>query len=119
MPKKPYIRESQLEVQVCHYMALKRLMFWKQPQRGYFDVKQGRFRADVNPYVRKGVPDIIWVHEGMFIGLELKSHKGKQSPHQLEFERDLKAAGGRYYVIQSFEQAMEVIDRVIMGPGNS
>lgn len=49
-----------------------------------------------------GVPDIIAVlRGGIFCGLECKREGGKQSPSQKEFETNVGALGGLYFVIHS------------------
>lgn len=61
-----------------------------------------RYRR-MSKYSRPGVPDIILVREGQFIGIEAKTDKGRLSPHQEEFRRDCEANGALYLVARSIE----------------
>jgi hypothetical protein len=54
-------------------------------------------------YSRKGVPDIIAIKSGRFIGIEVKAPKGKLSPEQADFGRECVRNGGEYVVARSIE----------------
>lgn len=62
-----------------------------------------------NKYMRKGVPDIIVLIDGKFIGLEVKAEKGRQSEHQKSFELECKKNGGKYYVVKTLEDVKDVL----------
>jgi hypothetical protein len=98
-------KESELELAICHFLRINRVFFWKQPNRGYFDPRLGRYKRDLNPYTVKGVPDLILIMAGHFVGWEIKTEKGRQSPDQKEFEERVKNAGAFYFVIRSVEEA--------------
>lgn len=51
----------------------------------------------------KGVPDIILIKGGIFVGLEAKRPGVKQSPEQLEFERLTKVNGAQYHIVHSID----------------
>jgi hypothetical protein len=108
--KAPPARENQIELAICHFLRISGHCFWKQPSRGYFDVKRKAFRRDSNPYVGRGVPDIIVIFHGLFVGLEVKSPTGKQSDDQKEFERKITRAGGFYHVVRSVEDVQIVLN---------
>lgn len=108
--------ESQLEMAVCHFFASKNLMFWKQPSSGYYDAKLKRFRSHVNPYVGKGVPDIVIIHSGRFIGVEMKRLKGTQTEDQKRFEERSRKAGALYYICRSVEDAESIFKAILLLP---
>ena len=54
----------------------------------------------------KGVPDIIVIKAGQFIGLEVKREKGKLSLDQVAFRLGLEAAGGKYFVVRSIDDVV-------------
>jgi VRR-NUC domain. len=58
--------------------------------------------------LKKGVPDIILVFKGQFIGLEVKRQGGKQSEYQLEFEKEVKENGGKYHVVSSINDVINL-----------
>lgn len=69
----------------------------------------GKFQKDHSPYAMKGIPDIIMVVNGRFIGLEVKSESGRQSDEQKEFERNVTKNGGAYYLIRSIEDVQMIL----------
>lgn len=98
--------ESKIVSAICEYLSYKKnLLFWRQNNLPVFN--GDRFYA-MPKYSMRGVPDIIVVKDGFFIGIEVKNKKGKQSEHQKEFERKCKEAGGEYYVIKSIEEVKEI-----------
>lgn len=59
----------------------------------------------------EGLPDVIVIipPNGMFLGLEIKSAKGKLRPSQIEFAKKVTNAGGIYRVVRSLEQAQNAV----------
>ena len=51
----------------------------------------------------KGAPDIIAVIKGIYVGIECKYGKGKQTPNQKDFQKRLEKAGGVYWLVYSVE----------------
>jgi len=68
---------------------------------------------------RKGLPDIVCclpkrsgdgrIVGGIFVGLEIKNEKGRQSPVQKEAQKQIEEAGGHYYIIRSLKDVKEII----------
>lgn len=56
----------------------------------------------------KGVPDIILIKSGQFIGLEVKTDIGRLSPDQVEFARRSKEAGAIYHVVRSIDDVQRL-----------
>lgn len=84
---------------VCEYLEWKGYFFWRQNNMSVYDPVRKQYRA-MPKYSKKGVPDIIVVHKGQFIGLECKQ-KGKYlSPEQKAFKEGLEIAGGRYEMVR-------------------
>lgn len=105
--KKPFYfkpKEKDVEKSICDWLRIKGFFFWKQPSSGFFDTNRKCFRRHVSPYVKAGVPDIIVVHQGRFIGIEVKSATGRQSESQKDFEQELLSRGqGNYFIARSVE----------------
>jgi hypothetical protein len=57
---------------------------------------------------RRGVPDIILVLSGQFVGLEVKTATGRVSPDQLAFEQDCQKYGARYHVVRSIDDVVRL-----------
>jgi len=58
---------------------------------------------------KPGCPDItVCGHGGQFIGVEVKTPKGRQSATQKQAEAEIVAAGGRYELVRSLEDIKRV-----------
>jgi len=58
---------------------------------------------------KAGCPDIIVLKDGRFIGLEVKTDKGKQSDLQKEAEEKIERCGGEYYIVRNLEDVVEIL----------
>lgn len=102
------VLEKDIQLAICEYLTIKRHFFWRQNVIPPFDKKTGHYRP-MSKYTMTGVPDIIVIKNGIFIGLECKRKGGKQSDAQIEFQRRTELAGGKYYTVKS------VIDVINIG----
>lgn len=98
--------ERDIQLAICDYLALRRYFFWRANTIPA-PAKDGGFRA-MPKYGMTGVPDIIVVKDGRFIGLEVKRPGGKVSEAQAEFARACMRAGGRYEVVRSVDDVQRV-----------
>lgn len=80
------------------------------PNGGKRDEREGaRFKA---MGTRAGFPDLLLLHPNKFypfMGIELKTEKGRQSEHQKEYQKMFEEIGAKYIVVRSLEQFMEEI----------
>lgn len=77
--------------------------FW---QNDSFGIK-GRKRE--NRYRPNGVPDIIGVANGIFIGIEVKTASGKMLESQKIFRQKFVECGGIYIVARSVDDVKEIL----------
>jgi hypothetical protein len=101
------MRESNIQNSICEYLSYKKHFFWRNNTTGVFDPVRKTFRSKPK-YALNGVPDIIVIRDGFFIGLEVKKAKTYQSKDQKEFERKCKDAGGEYYVVRSIKDVQDI-----------
>ena len=101
------MKESDVQLAICDYLALKKHFFWRNNSYGIFDTRTGGHRRP-QKYHRNGVPDIIVIKDGWFIGLEVKAPKGKISPAQKEFREGCQKAMGEYHVVRSIDDVIEI-----------
>ena len=97
--------ESQLVMQIIHYLRAKNKPCGKTKTRGLFN-KQGQWCAD--PYLFTGFPDIT-VFTPRLIFIEAKSLTGKQSEEQKTFQSFCEKAGIPYILARRLEDVTEVI----------
>lgn len=100
-------KESNIQLAICDYLALKKVFFWRQNTTPVFDTKT-KFYRPMPKYSMRGVPDIIIIKNGKFIGLEVKRPKGKQSDSQLEFQKNCILNKAEYFVVTSIDDVIKL-----------
>jgi hypothetical protein len=93
--------ERVIENQILVWLHYKKVFVWKNPSSGYFDAKRGRFRKHRSPFAINGVSDIIALHKGRAIFIEVKTPKGRVSPEQKAFIEKAKESGAIAFVARS------------------
>ena len=97
------IKESQIQRAILEYLArIGRGFFWRNQSTGLYDPTKKTFRAMAFGQVA-GVPDILGVFEGRFVGIEVKTPIGKVSPNQKIFMEKAKANGAVVFIARSIE----------------
>lgn len=61
-------------------------------------------------YGTAGIPDIIVCYRGKFIALEAKRPGGKLTKLQEKTIKDIRAAGGKVYVVMSVDEVKEIME---------
>ena len=56
--------------------------------------------------------DINAIYNGLYIGLEVKSSEGKQSPDQKIIQAEIERAGGLYYIVRSVDDVEKIINEL-------
>jgi hypothetical protein len=80
-----------------HLKGIEGLFFWKE--------HGGQFGTS-------GLPDIVCCYKGRFIGLEVKTDKGKTTVLQEVTLRRIRNAGGIVAVVRSVDEVLAVIESV-------
>ena len=62
--------------------------------------------------VRAGAPDMAFLIDGRFHGVELKTDKGIQSAAQKMMAAEIRAAGGQYHLCHGFEETARCLSRI-------
>jgi hypothetical protein len=97
--------ENTTQNTICEYLTLRRYFFWRQNSVGAYDPVKQTFRS-LPKYAMRGVPDIIIIHKGQFIGIEVKSKTGKQSQAQADFQAHCERNGGRYMIAKCVDDVI-------------
>ncbi len=95
--------EKDIQLAICDYLSYKHYFFWRQNTGAVWD--KDRFRS-MPKYSMNGVPDIILIKDGKFIGLEVKQPKGKQSDSQKIFENLCIKNGAEYHIVTSLDDVL-------------
>ena len=96
------IKETDIQRQICEYLELKKIFFYRNNNTPIYDARRKTFRA-MPKYALKGVPDVIAVIRGQYVGIEVKKPKAYLSPNQKIFRDNLELAGGKYILARSIE----------------
>lgn len=54
-----------------------------------------------------GIPDLIAVKNGQTLFIEVKTHNGRQSKKQEEFQKALEDHGGKYLLIRDLDELIK------------
>ena len=102
------MKESVIQKGVLDYLvwaATRHKIYWFRAGVGTLRTASGRvFKTG-----KAGCPDIVCVFKSRFIGLEIKTLKGRQSSRQKEAQAEIEAAGGEYYIIRSIADVKKII----------
>ena len=61
---------------------------------------------------KPGDPDLIACIDGNFVGIEVKTAGGRQSPIQKKREEEIIASGGRYVIVRRMEDIEQLIEMI-------
>ena len=103
-------RESELQAAVCVYLR------HALPKEAFFfaAVNEGKRSPATGARLKKqgllpGVADLVIVHEGMALFIELKTKRGRQSPEQIEFAKRCIECGSPYYLARTLAEVELVL----------
>lgn len=96
-------KESDIVKAITDYLTAKRHFFWRNNTGATKTIGGGFIR-----FGAVGSPDICVIHEGFFIGLEVKKKGEKQSTDQVEWERKCREAGAEYHVVRSIDDVQNI-----------
>lgn len=97
------LSEKQIENQALGWLKSKMIFAFKVKSMGTFDPVTKRFRAP-SPWYKKGCPDILCCYRGKFVGLEIKTKKGRLSEYQKAFHMELVESGGYAFVVRDIDE---------------
>jgi hypothetical protein len=100
--------ETNIQNSICEYLQAKKFFFWRNNNVPIFDAKRNAYRS-MPKYAMKGVADIILLVNGFSYFLEVKTKTGKQSTEQKKFEKGVKEAGCKYFVVRSIDDVQKIL----------
>lgn len=109
LSKEKKVLESQIVREICEFLEHGNFFFWRSNNVPVFSHGNGdnkgtmRFRA-LPKYTPRGIPDIMVLVKGKFVGVEVKRPGAKLRPEQAEFGAKLVMNDGDYYVVHSLDE---------------
>jgi hypothetical protein len=105
--------EDQIQIDFikwCETENIKVAMIFQE--LGVFKTTKG-FHAIVNRLLhlglRKGVPDVMLIHNNQIIFIEFKTDTGQLSPHQKKWQEAINTSPAKYFVCRSTEEAIDKV----------
>lgn len=100
--------EKEVQSAILDYLSWKKdLMYWRQNTNPTYNQKAQRYQA-MPKHSLKGVPDIIVIKNGKFIGLECKRKGEKPSEFQISFMKKCILNGGEYHIVTSIDDVRNI-----------
>lgn len=100
--------EGQVVRAILDYLAIRQIVAWRTNTVGVYDKAREAYRPNTG---RNGVADILGcLPGGRFLAIECKAGKGRLSPAQVEFQRDIIRQGGLHIVAYRVEDVIEVLE---------
>ena len=96
-------------VKAClEYLQIRGVIAWRNNTTGTWDANKETFRKNAG---RNGIADIIGIlPSGRFLAVECKAGRGRLSPAQVEFQRDIIQAGGLHIIARSADDVIRVLE---------
>jgi Holliday junction resolvase len=101
------LRERDIQRQVMDWLSLQKLFHYRQNVGA---VKRGKRYIK---FGHKGLPDVVAIVSGVYVGLEFKREGEDQTPEQTEIMKLIREAGGQYGVIRKLEDAQLLIEETL------
>ena len=94
--------ETKIENDCLEFLnSLPRSLAVKTPTKGR---KIGNIMVKAGRWERPGKSDIDWIYWGLSIKIEVKTDHGIQQQNQKDYEADVAAAGGEYWLVRSLNE---------------
>lgn len=107
------LKEDYLQYKLCDWMRDKKIMHFHVPNGGNRSSREAaKFKA---MGVKAGVHDLIIMHGGKIIFVELKTDKGKVSKPQIAFDEFVKKEGHPSHLLlaHSVEDGLEQLQSIL------
>ena len=93
--------EKVIQKAIVEYLTYRRVFHWRNNSGAMISEYKGKTR--MMRFGAVGSPDIFALKGGILYGIEVKTTKGTQSDHQIEFQKNMETHGGIYFVARSID----------------
>ncbi len=107
------VLEKDIQREICDYLFSKGVFFWRSNNVPVFAMSGSGFRRfhSMPKYAPKGLPDIICLVKGRFIGLEVKRPNNPSKTgheNQIEMGKKIDKNGGLYKIVFSLNDVLNI-----------
>jgi len=99
------ILETDIQKACIDYLKYKNIFCFKIANTGTFKKATGSYI----PSQTKGIPDLVFHHQGKIKYIEFKTPAGRMSEHQIAFQNQCENDGVDYLVIKSLDELSDII----------
>jgi len=78
---------------------------------GTYSVKLGKY---IHSGAKAGMADVTAVINGKHVSIEIKAGKDKPRAEQLQVQNEIKAAGGEYWFVHSFNEFLKLLSEKLL-----
>lgn len=111
------MENSEIQIQAASYQWLwnthsaTRRCFFAVPNGGTRNIREAQSLKASG--VVAGIPDCVFIWKGRVYGFEFKTDTGTVSPAQVAVHQAWAAQGVQVWVVRSFEQFKQIIEKII------
>jgi hypothetical protein len=104
--------EQSIQAAILAYLRMRGIFCWKNNTAGIYVKARNTYIPSHAPGVADilGILDSRFGRSGVFLAVEVKSPKGRLSPHQEAFLKEIKDRGGLAIVARSVEEVQEALN---------
>lgn len=99
------VKEAFIQAEILAWLRSTGLLHWRSNSGSLF--LHGR-HINLGPLGCADISLVLPTH-GTFVGLEVKSAKGKLRPEQVKYAAGLTKMGGKYFVVRSVQDAKDAV----------
>ena len=99
------VKEAFIQAEILAWLRSTGLLHWRSNSGSLF--LHGR-HINLGPLGCADISLVLPTH-GTFVGLEVKSAKGKMRPEQVKYCAGLTKMGGKYFVVRSVDEAKNAV----------
>lgn len=93
--------EKSTQKSILEYLTIKGIFHYRNNSGGFKDQRNRFYR-----FGALGSPDIVAVVNGQYVAIEVKDIKGRQNDNQINFQKALERAGGKYILAKSLDDVV-------------
>ena len=101
--------ESKIQHDCVKWYTNKYCLESHTPRNIIYHVANENQHKHINIGVLSGVADLVLIHNGEHVYIEMKDDKGKLRPTQLDFKLRIEAHGVKWFLCRSLESFKEIV----------
>ncbi len=111
--------EAKIQSEICKWFNNNYCLVHNNPRSLILSIPNGGERSYVTASLSKstgeyiGAADLLVIHRGKVLFVEVKTPIGKQSPKQIDFQKHVESMCFPYHLVRSLEEFQKLIAEII------